>query len=159
MAVIIQLKSIAITKWARTIVITRRGQPTYLMSQNKRIYLWHHRLAHVSNAQRVRAFKLVGDINLGLTKKYNLAEVFVDSEDLDNSGDNLQSLIKKEIDPSFAYQIKTNTDDNNLLDKLYTSYVGSKSTRVIWRNKSMMPITEKLEEVHANLWSSYDLLS
>lgn len=98
--------------------ITGRGQPTHLMSQNKCICLWHHRLAHVSNAQVVKTSKLVRDIDLGLTKKYNLAEVFVDLEDLDNSGDNLQSPLEKETDPSFAYQIKANTDNNDLLDKL-----------------------------------------
>lgn len=101
------------------------------MSQNKCFYLWYYRFAHVSNAQVVKTSKLVGGIELGPTKRYNLVEVFVDLEDLDDSGDNPQSPLEKETDPSFAYQIKTNTDNNNLLNKLCNPCLGSKSTQVI----------------------------
>lgn len=45
-------------------------------------------MAYISNAWVVRAFKLVKDIDLDLAKKYNPTEVFVDSEDSDNSRDN-----------------------------------------------------------------------
>lgn len=71
--------------------IIGQGQPTHLIGKNKCICLWHQRLAHVSNAQLVRAFKLVEGIDQGLAKEYNPTKVFVDWEDLDNSGDNSQA--------------------------------------------------------------------
>ncbi len=156
MAVTIQPKAMAIAKRARAMAITGRGRPTHLVSQNKRIRLWHRRLAHVSNARVVRASKLVGGIDLGPTKEYDPAEVFVDSEDSDDSGDDPQSPSEEETDPSFARQIRANTDDNDPPDKLCTPCVGSESTRVVRRNKSMTPTTEKLEEVHADLWGPHD---
>ncbi len=42
------------------------------------------------------------------------------------------------------------------LDKLCTSCMRSKSTRVVRQNKSMTAITSKLEEVHADLWGLHD---
>ena len=48
------------------------------------------------------------------------------------------------------------TKDSDVLDKLCTPCVGSKSTQVIQRNKSMTPTTDKLEEVYANLWGPHD---
>lgn len=65
-------------------VITERGWPTHLVSQNKCIRLWHQQSAHISNARIVRAFKLVDDISLDQDdREYNLAEVFIDSNDSD----------------------------------------------------------------------------
>ena len=62
--------------------ITRRGRPTHLVSQNKHIRLWHRQLAYVSNARIVRVSKLVDGISLDQDdREYNLAEVFVDSDD------------------------------------------------------------------------------
>lgn len=50
-------------------------------------------------------------------------------------------------------------DELDIIDKLCTPCVGSKSTRVVRQNKSMTATTKKLEEVHANLWGPYDPLS
>ena len=148
---------------SRAMAITSRGRPTHLVNKNKRIRLWHRRLAHVSNAQVVRASKLVESIDLGPAKEYDPTEVFVDSEDSDDSGDNsraesflAQQHTLEEVDPGSAHQIKSSIDDNDALDKLCTPCVGSKSTRVVRRNKSITPITSKLEEVHANLWGPHD---
>lgn len=71
---------------SKTMAIIGQGRPTHLVSKNKRIRLWHQRLAHVSNSRVVKASKLVEGINLGPAKEYDLTEVFVDLEDLDNSG-------------------------------------------------------------------------
>ena len=60
------------------------------------------------------------------------------------------------MDPGSAQQIKSRIDNNDALDKLYTPFVGSKSTRVVKRNKSMTPITSKLEKVHADLWGPHN---
>lgn len=88
-------------------------------------------MAHVSNIRVVRASKLVESIDLGPTEEYDLAEVFVDSEDLDNSGSDPQSPLEKETDSNSTRQIKANTDDNDLLDKLCTPCIGNKSTQVV----------------------------
>ena len=148
---------------SRAMAITGRGRPTHLVSKNKRIRLWHQQLAHISNTRIVRASKLVEGIDLGPAKEYDPREVFVDSEDSDDSEDDsraepflAQQHTLEEVDPGSAHQIKSSIDDNDALDKLCTPCVGSKSTRVVRRNKSITPITSKLEEVHANLWGPHD---
>ena len=146
----------------KTMAITGGGRPTHLVSQNKRIHLWHRRLAHISNACIVRAFKLVDGINLdNNSKEYNLAEVLIDSDNSDMSelSDSdkkslIQHLLTKVTPTTVVRQIKT--EDSDVLDKLCTLCVGSKSTRVVQRNKSMTPTTDKLEEVHTNLWGLYN---
>lgn len=51
----------------KAMAITGRGRPTHLVSRNKRIRVWHRRLAHASNARVVRAAKLTDGINLSNT--------------------------------------------------------------------------------------------
>lgn len=66
--------------------ITGRGRPTHFVSQNKRIHLWHRRLAHISNAHIVRASKLVDGVSLDPhNKEYDSTEVLVDSDNSDMS--------------------------------------------------------------------------
>ena len=78
----IQPKVMATAGRARAMAITGRGRPTHLVSQNKRIRLWHRRLVHVSNARVVRASKLVDDISLDQDdREYNPAKVFIDLDD------------------------------------------------------------------------------
>ena len=152
---------------SRAMAITGRGRPTHLVSLNKHIRLWHWRLAYASNARVVRASKLVDGIDLGPEKKYNLAKVLIDSKESDANkiGDQPQSmtnLTQTHADPSSAIrQVKaeTNKDNGNILDKLCTACVGSNSTRVVRRDKNITPITNKLEEVHADLWSPHNLPS
>lgn len=83
MAVTIQAKAMASAGQAHTMTMTGQRQPTHFIGQNKCIHLWHQRLAYVSNAWVVRASKLVDSIDLGLEKKYNPAEMFVDLEKSD----------------------------------------------------------------------------
>lgn len=69
-----------------------RGWPTYLVSKNRKIRIWHCRLEHASNARVIRASTLVNSIDLQQAK-YDLSEVFIDSEeskhdtDEDNNSD------------------------------------------------------------------------
>lgn len=88
----VRMRAMAITGW---------GYPTCLVSQNKWICIWHHRLAHITNAQVVKASKLVKGIDLALTdKKYDLAEVLINSKDSDifkSETTNPQSFM--DIDP------------------------------------------------------------
>lgn len=55
-----------------------------LISRNKRICLWHWRLAPISNAYIVEITKLVDGNHLEQkNKEYNFVEVVVDSDDSD----------------------------------------------------------------------------
>ena len=63
------------------------------------------------------------------------------------------------MDPGFAYQIKSNINDNNVLDKFCILYVESKSTQAIRKNKNMTSTINKLKKVHVNLWGLYDFFS
>lgn len=75
----------------KAMAITRQGLLTHFVSLNKRICLWNWQfIAHVSNAQLVRALTLVEIIDFGLAKEYNQVQVFIQSKDSDNSGDNAQ---------------------------------------------------------------------
>ena len=142
--------------------ITGRGQPTHLVSQNKRIRLYHCWLAYISNTRVVKASKLVDGIDLdNNNKEYNPAEVFID---LDNSNiselsdSNEKPLIQHpsaKTTPSTVIR-RIRTKDSDVLDKLCTPCIGIKSIRVVWKNKSMTPTTDKLEEVHADLWGPYN---
>lgn len=68
-----------------------------------------------------------------------------------------QSILKEMIDSGFAYQIKADINNNNPLDKLYSSCVRSISTQVVRRNNNMTLTIDKLKEMNANLWDPYDL--
>ena len=146
----------------RAMAITGQGRLTHFVSQNKRIRLWHRQLAHISNARVVRASKLVDGIDLdNNNKEYNPAEVLIDSDDSDMSELSdpdeeplTQHPSAKATPTTVVRQIRT--EDSDVLDKLCTPCVGSKSTQVVRRNKSMTPTTDKLEEVHADLWGPHD---
>lgn len=82
----IQPRVMATAGQTQTMAIIGRGQPIYLVSQDKRICLWYQRLAHINNACVVRTFKLVDGIILEQDDgEYNPAEVFIDSNDSDVS--------------------------------------------------------------------------
>lgn len=137
----------------KAMAMTGLGRPTHLVSQNRRIRLWHRRLAHINNARVVRASKLVDGIDLGpQDAEYDPADVLIDSDDSDAS--DLSDTSTPEVTATANQTIAT--DDSDVLDKLCTPCVGSKSTRVIRRNKSMTTTTSKLEEVHADLWGPHD---
>lgn len=148
----------------RAMAIAGCGRPTHLDSQNKRIRVWHRRLAHASNAQIVRASKLTDGIDLNTSNsKYDPAEIFIDSDDSDASDSNFDSKTPTANDPKasdpapiIAAGQENNFDNPDNLDKLCTPCVGSKSTQVVRQNKSMTVTTSKLEEVHADLWGLHD---
>lgn len=125
--------------------ITGQGHLTYLVSQNKQIRIWHHRLAHISNVQVVKALKLVDSIDLALAnKKYDPVEVYIDFKDFDlsdNKTANSQSLV--DIDPPPMIVSSTHQDGDEI-DKLCAPYVGSKSTQIVKQNKTMILTTKKL---------------
>lgn len=143
------------------------GRPTYLVSQNKRIRIWHQRLTHASNARVVRASKLTDGINFDISNsKYDPAEVFIDSDNSNASNFDFNSKTLTSNNPTTLDPIpiivacqENNAENPDNLDKLYTPYMGSISTRVVRQNKSITITTSKLEEVHINLWGLHNPLS
>lgn len=117
-----------------------QGRPAYLVSQNKKIRLWHCHLTYISNTQVIRALKLVDGIDLG-SNKYNLVKVFIDSDDSkastgDENNNNISRIelipfktITTLVSHSLLHTIESNKTD--LLDKLCTPCVGNKSTYII----------------------------
>lgn len=134
---------------------------TYLVSKNKCIQLWHWRLAHINNTLIVRASRLVNDIALtSQDTKYDLANILIDSNNSKRSDlSDSDNLILQQIQPhkaktADAIAIVSQTkamNDSNILDKLCTLCVGSKSIQVVRQNQSLTAISKKLEEVHADL--------
>ena len=127
-----------LTQLGKVMAMTGRGRPTHFVSKNKYIRLWHRRLAHINNACVVRAFRLVNSIALIFQDtEYDPADILIDSDnsnrsDLSDSDDlTLQQIQPYETETTDATatvnQTKA-TDDSNILDKLCTPYVGSKST-------------------------------
>ncbi len=164
MTMTIQLKVITTTGRAWVMAITKRGWPTYLVSQNKHIHLWYRQLVHVRHVRVVRASKLVESISLNQEdREYNSVEVFINSDDSDASdcSDQEESPIQllaeniAEVIPRAIIQ-QMRIEDLKDFDKLCTPCVGSKSTQVVRRNKSMTVTTSKLEEIHADLWGLYE---
>lgn len=140
----------------KAMAISGRGRPTHLVSTNKRIRVWYGRLAYTSNARVVRTSKLTDGIELNTSNnEYNPIKVRIDFDDSDASDSDSKDAgsVIQHLAQTIA-SCKENDLDN--LDKLCTLCVDSKSTRVVRQNKSMTVTTEKLEEVHADLWRPHD---
>lgn len=74
---------IVINKKSKAITITKWGQFTYLVSQNKQIHIWYHYWAYISNAYTIKSFKLANSIDLDIKNKYDPIEILVNSNNLD----------------------------------------------------------------------------
>lgn len=113
--------------------MARQGQSTHLVSQNNHICLWHYRLTYVSKAQVVRTSRLIDGIDLdNKNKKYNRTKVLIkldesDMSDLSDSKEPPDSLTPAHT--TTALVCRTKIEDT--LNKLWQSYVRSKSTRVM----------------------------
>lgn len=88
--------------------------------------------------------------------------MFIDSDNSDtSSASDSKELptvppVIKVIHTKAAVVSQAKTEDSDILDKLCTPYIGSKLTRVVRRSKSMTATSNKLEEVHADLWGPHD---
>ena len=135
---------------------TRKSKPTHLVSKNKKVRIWHRRLGHASNAWVIRASKLVDGIEIK-DKEYDPTEVFIDS-DTENDDDTLGGPIISDPNapPKHPSEFAANVSETNSdFDHICGQYVGSKSTRVVLRNKNMTLTKKKVEEVHADLWGPH----
>lgn len=116
------------------------------------------------------ASKLVNGINFNtIDKEYNLAEVLIDFED-PNIFDIDDIKTTSELSPSLITQrtrlimnvellviINSAYQFNNRIDKLYSLYIRSQLILIVIRkNKSMMPMMQKLEEVYIDFWSLHN---
>lgn len=82
----------------------------------------------------------------------------LDASDVSDSEEPLTMLSGMKVTPTTVV-CQTKIKDPDILDKLCTPYIRNKSTRVVKRNKSMTATSNKLEEIHANLWGPHDLPS
>lgn len=136
----------------RVMTMIGQGQPTHLISQNKHICFWHYCLIYISNTWVVRASRLTNGIDLDIeNKEYNPIEVLIKS---DESG--IANLLDTEKLPGIYIAQVCQTRAKDIFNKLYKSYVESKSTQVIRHNKSITAMTNKLEEVYTNLLGPHD---
>lgn len=119
----------------------------------------------MGNARVVKISKLVNSVDIGFKeynstkvsiKKYDLFEVAIDSDNSEAFFNEYKPPADIALRPggaavpdtNFAYQIRS---DNDGISKLYTPCIGSKSTQVVKRDKSMIPTRDKPEEIHADL--------
>lgn len=61
----------------KIIALRRKRWLIYLVSQNKKIRIWHLRLSYASKTKVICASKLVDGINLDLDSKYNPEEMLI----------------------------------------------------------------------------------
>lgn len=94
-----------------------------------------------------------------LKLEYNLVEIFIDLDDLDISG----MLSSKElliflptIEAIPIVVVSQTIEDPDIFDKLCILCVGSKTIRVVRQNKSMTTTSNKLEEMHTDLWGLHE---
>lgn len=110
----------------------------------------------------MRVARLIDEISFEQEgKEYNPAKVLIDSDNSNVESDGiyeerLSIQLSAEISIVAIYQFIKNLD---IINKICTVYIGSKSTQVVRQNKNITPTINKLEEVHTNLWDSHDLLS
>ena len=144
------------------IMFKDRGQPTYLLSKNPQIKLWHRKLRYTSNARVVKASKLNDGIDIIIKDNY-ITEDFSFNLKKDNKEKNLGQTVpgndKYERFPLFIVIISntnTNNYDNSKIERLFDLCIESKYTKIV-RYKKMILITWKLQEIYTDLWRPNDL--
>lgn len=91
--------------------------------------------------------------------------MLIDSEEsnADDFGNYFQlmtNLTQPYIDLSSAVRLmKTKVNEEDIQDEWCTLCVGSKSTQMVRRDKTMTLTINKLEEVHTDFWGHYNLPS
>ena len=114
------------------------------------VRVWHRRFGHASNARIVRASKLLTGMR-NFNNAYDPTEVYSNSE---------QSEFEHESDHNDEAEasLLAPLPDNDF-DSICTPCIASKQTRVVIRDKPMTEASEKLEEVHVDLWGPHYPLS
>ena len=74
---------------AKAMLVKGRGRPTYLLSKNPQIRLWHRRLGHASNARIVEASKLTDGIDITIEEGQQIQEEpFSSDSEVDDEDEN-----------------------------------------------------------------------
>lgn len=137
----------------KAIVIRSQGQLTHLVSKNKQVKIWLHRLGYASNTKVIWASKFFIRMR-DFSAKYNLIKVY---SNLEYSKFDLK--IKNQ--PKAIY--KNNLTSNNLVqiatkDNFNSICLPCIATKQICRtdyNKMMTKIDKKLDKIHVNLWGPH----
>lgn len=132
--------------------ITGRGQPTYLVSKSRKIRVWHCRFGHASNAKIIKASKLWTGMG-NFSKVYDPTKVYSNSKQSNNNPSDNKGLV-----PTAKVSLLVPSPDNNF-DSLCTPCIASKQTRIVIKNKPLSKASEKLNEVHVDLWGPHYPLS
>ena len=139
--------NVAINKHA--MMTKGQGRPIHLVSQSKKVRIWHRKFGHASNARIISASKLLAGMGeFGTT--YDQAEIYSDSEaskpeDVDAEPESHNTLRASRI-----------TDSGSDFGEICEPCVESKQTRIVRRQKLMTPSEDKLEEVHLDLLGPHD---
>lgn len=130
----------------RIMISQRRRRPTYLLSKDPAVRLWHRCFAHASNAWIVQASKLVDGIKLSDAAASNLNDDLSSSDSEAEDREGSEPDVNRDIDiAALLNKIIENIED------LCNTCIESKHTRIV-KHKPMTPTVQKLEEIHANLW-------
>ena len=128
-------------------LVRERGRPTYLLSSNPQIRLWHCRLGYASNARVIQVSKLVDKIDLeGAAIQKD--ESYLNSSDFKTDDEDIkQSDTDADNEPA---SINKMTNNINGIEQLCETCIKSKHTRIV-KSKKMTSITKRLQEVHTDL--------
>ena len=140
----------------RAMLSKGKDRPTYLLSKNPQIRLWHQRLGHASNTRVVEAFKLTDGIDITIEKSEQIQEEpFSSDSEVDNKDKNseLSTTSNTSSAPTITLLNKvtsTGTNPDQSVEQLCNPYIESKYTKIV-RHKKMTLTTRKLKKIHADL--------
>ena len=121
-------------------LVQSRGLPTYLLSSNPQIRLWHRQLGHISNARVVQVSKLVDRIDL--------KEITIEPIDKPQSSDS-EPESDSDVDKLSPINKSMELNINNV-EELCKACIKSKHTRIV-KSKRMTPTMRRLQEIYADL--------
>lgn len=145
----------------KAMLVKGRGRPTYLLSKNPQIRLWHHRLGYASNARVIEALKLTDGIDITIEDDQQRSEgCFPSDSEKDNKDNSLEpSLDSIDIVPTstttLLNKMTSTIDHDDSVEQLCNPCIESKHIKIV-RHKRMTPTTRKLQEIHADLWGLHD---
>lgn len=136
--------------FGKVILVKGRNRPSYLLSKNSQLRLWHRRLEYASNTRVMEVSKLTNRINIIINKDQQEKHFFSDSknnvkdENSDvNPASNTNLAVYANINKDFyiTNQVKftmlnkvisiSSIDSNNLIKQLCNLCIENKYTKVI----------------------------
>ena len=130
----------------KIMLVKGQNQPTYLLSKNSQIRLWHRKLKYVSNTRVVEASKLNIRIDIKIEYDYSIKNFFSNSrrDDNDEYKDLGQTFITNDkYERLFPLMAIINDPNNSEIKKLCDLCNERKHTMTI-RHKKMILTTGKL---------------